>query len=408
MTIFNFYIVLSSLTATSYFASFKSDSNLEPARPALAALLCVFAFIFWKLDQRNKFLIKNAEHALKHFESADQGDDVTKVFMHEEVETNAKQVKGWDHLLFWRTHLSYSDCFNLVFIIFFAIGLVGTVSSGVQWLRLLDVGFHSRAYHIVSSKQESDEIAFDIENGKQQIEASCVRSNNDCQDFSLKTGQWVDCYFNPNQHEGDVYSYDKKVPRYEASGLVCHVGQGRGRLFVVHTRTCVDVRQIDEPNAVLHKTEDPAMTPFIGKTYTSVTVKCTTVSDCANDFKYGDFLALAIPEENLAKELERAQEPNSGFEVVWHPSKRWVRKEMSDQERLRQFQEHLESYKKDTPKIPQIFDPNGIRLPDELKGYYREGDANRFCKDIPDRYFDDHGKEVLRDDTIEVEVHSIK
>lgn len=55
LTIFNFYIIVSSLVATSYFASFKSDSNLESARPALAALLCFIAFVFWKLDSATNF-----------------------------------------------------------------------------------------------------------------------------------------------------------------------------------------------------------------------------------------------------------------------------------------------------------------------------------------------------------------
>ena len=129
ITIFNFYIILSSLTATSYFASFKSDSSLPAARPLLAILLCVFAFIFWKLDQRNKLLIKNAERALKHFEETAKGEDVAKVFIQEEAETKKKKVKGRRALFFWNQHLSYSDCFNLVFLLFFLCGVIGLAYS---------------------------------------------------------------------------------------------------------------------------------------------------------------------------------------------------------------------------------------------------------------------------------------
>ncbi len=129
MTIFNFYIVVSSLVTTSYFASFKSDSNLESARPALAGLLCLIAFIFWKLDQRNKFLIKNSERALKYFEKLESVDAVAKVFTQEEVETQSKKLKGWRRVLVWRQHLSYSDCFNFVFSIFFLVGLSGVFIS---------------------------------------------------------------------------------------------------------------------------------------------------------------------------------------------------------------------------------------------------------------------------------------
>jgi hypothetical protein len=125
MTAFNFYVVLSSVTATTYIASFRADSNLQSARPALAGLLCIFAFIFWKLDQRNKFLIKNAERALKYFEQLDPAENIAKVFTQEEVETKLLRVKGWRRALFWQLQLSYSDCFNTVFLLFFLVGLVG-------------------------------------------------------------------------------------------------------------------------------------------------------------------------------------------------------------------------------------------------------------------------------------------
>jgi len=140
MTIFNFYVVLSSVTATSYFASFKADSNLESARWLLAVLLCFFAFIFWKLDQRNKALIKNAERALRWFEQAEQVDTVAKVFTQEELETKGKidESKGWRVLLFWRLHLSYSDCFNFVYVTFALVGfggLTSTCTSHLHWAR---------------------------------------------------------------------------------------------------------------------------------------------------------------------------------------------------------------------------------------------------------------------------------
>jgi len=121
LTVFNFYIVLSALTTTSYVASFKGGSDLEPVRVALAALLCFFAFVFWRLDQRTKRLIKVAERALKHFEKSDPVDDVAKVFSQEETETGQKRNR------FWRWPLSYSDCFGIVFLAFFVTGILGLV-----------------------------------------------------------------------------------------------------------------------------------------------------------------------------------------------------------------------------------------------------------------------------------------
>jgi hypothetical protein len=131
MAIFNFYIVISSVTTTTYFATFKTDSNLQSARWVLALLLCFFSFIFWKLDGRNKTLIKNAEAALRYFEQNEAGDVVTKVFTNEEAETDKKWecVQGWRWLCIWRWHLSYSHCFNSVFIIFALVGLGGLIAA---------------------------------------------------------------------------------------------------------------------------------------------------------------------------------------------------------------------------------------------------------------------------------------
>jgi hypothetical protein len=131
IAIFNFYIVLSSVTATTYVASFKADSNLQPARWMLALSLCFFAFIFWKLDGRNKLLIKNAETALRRFEQEESDDVVLKVFSNEELETEKvrRSSSGWRRLFFWRLHFSYSDCFNSVFGVFFSVGLIGLLQA---------------------------------------------------------------------------------------------------------------------------------------------------------------------------------------------------------------------------------------------------------------------------------------
>jgi hypothetical protein len=137
MTIFNFYIALSSLTATGYYASLKSDSHLESARTLFALLLCFFAFIFWKLDQRTKLLIKNAEHALKYFEELEPHPLHAKVFLCEETKTKAtrKATKGWQSLMLWRQPLSYSDCFNLVYSVFFLIGAWSLLSNHPWWVQ---------------------------------------------------------------------------------------------------------------------------------------------------------------------------------------------------------------------------------------------------------------------------------
>lgn len=123
ITTFNFYLLLSSLMSTTYFSSFKTDSNLQSARPFIAVLLICFSIVFWKLDKRNRYLIKNAEAALMVFEAGHETENPkTKLFT---LETNANQPPiNLRHPIksIVERDFSYSNCFNLVFLGFGAIG----------------------------------------------------------------------------------------------------------------------------------------------------------------------------------------------------------------------------------------------------------------------------------------------
>ncbi len=133
LTTFNFYIALSSLLAGGLAASFKADIQIPLVGVVLGLLLAMFSFVFWKLDQRNRALIKGAEEVLKFFESqARYGDDggkphLVKRFLREEFDTKEqKKNKSW---CFWRNHYSYTDCFLAVFAAFATIGVAGAIYS---------------------------------------------------------------------------------------------------------------------------------------------------------------------------------------------------------------------------------------------------------------------------------------
>lgn len=132
LTTFNFYVVLSSVIATSLFTILPS-SQASRVGWLLGLLLIFFSFVFWKLDSRNKGLIKGAEAAIKYFErNSDLKDDggephVAKIFLREEFMTSKRRRKK--SIFFWRNYLSYSNCFNIIFIGFGLAGLAGVVLS---------------------------------------------------------------------------------------------------------------------------------------------------------------------------------------------------------------------------------------------------------------------------------------
>jgi hypothetical protein len=117
-------------------ASFKTDINIPYLGVPFGFLLVLFSLVFWKLDQRNRDLIKGAEEALKFFESKVNREDevgvphVAKRFMREAFDTqHKKEQRSW---AFWRNHYSYSECFRAVLILFGAVGFVGAICSGLR------------------------------------------------------------------------------------------------------------------------------------------------------------------------------------------------------------------------------------------------------------------------------------
>jgi hypothetical protein len=133
LTTFNFYIAIASLLSTGLAASFKFDVDIPLVGVVLGLFLVFFSFIFWKLDQRNRALIKGAERTLMHFEGrsglpdVDGMPHVAKRFTFEHAETQAKRARrSWRC---WRSEYSYYECFKAVFGAFAIVGLAGALLS---------------------------------------------------------------------------------------------------------------------------------------------------------------------------------------------------------------------------------------------------------------------------------------
>ena len=107
---FNFYIVISTAIATGYMVTL-GVSSISVLAILLGFTISLLSFIFWKLDVRNKQLIKNAEEALKYLEaqiytSGDENEsNVLKIFTYEEEQTNRMKMNKsvWP----WKNHYSY-------------------------------------------------------------------------------------------------------------------------------------------------------------------------------------------------------------------------------------------------------------------------------------------------------------
>ncbi|MCK4369162.1 MAG: hypothetical protein KAV68_05840 [Dehalococcoidales bacterium] len=130
LTTFNFYILISTLIATGFLIVIKDMPILALL---LSVVLILLSFVFWKLDARNKQLIRIAEAGLKYLESKDEIADKTRephilnIFSYEEAQT--KELRSKKTKWIWNKVFTYSTCFNIVFIVFAVLGLFGVIFS---------------------------------------------------------------------------------------------------------------------------------------------------------------------------------------------------------------------------------------------------------------------------------------
>lgn len=134
MLLFNFFVVFATILSTGLVSTFKLTSDAHPIGAILGLLLVCISFIFWKLDERNKFLTKHGERALKYLESqsnvCSKGDEPPPIQLFISEEWRTKQLratqKSWPP---WKRQISHSQSLNFLFSLYGVIGLVGAVVS---------------------------------------------------------------------------------------------------------------------------------------------------------------------------------------------------------------------------------------------------------------------------------------
>ena len=142
---FHFYLIISTLLFGAYGTLYKNASN--------SLIICFFpslitftSFVFWKLDQRTRGMIKYSEKALKMIDEKLSQDlneiiriDVLNIFKYEDVQTLRNNKDSNSFLC--KTY-SYATCFNMIFLVFGCFGFLITLYH-------LTSLFHSITYIII-------------------------------------------------------------------------------------------------------------------------------------------------------------------------------------------------------------------------------------------------------------------
>jgi hypothetical protein len=136
MAVFNFFVLIAALLTAGLAGSLNRDDGCRFVSFALALSLIVTSFVFWRLDQRVRCLIKRAEGALKMLEKHRTNEvtntsDHLDLFSAEEAATDEskRQLREKHPFCYWAWPITYNKCFRFVYIVFGVIGILGIIMS---------------------------------------------------------------------------------------------------------------------------------------------------------------------------------------------------------------------------------------------------------------------------------------
>lgn len=138
MALFKFFVVFATIMTTGLVSTFQPTFSAHLIGVILGLLLVCISILFWKFDERNKFLTKHGEQALKYLESQfnvfskDDEPHPIQLFTSEEWRTKKlrETQKRWK---LWKRQMSHSESLNLLFFLYGVIGLVGAVVSVILY-----------------------------------------------------------------------------------------------------------------------------------------------------------------------------------------------------------------------------------------------------------------------------------
>lgn len=128
MKLFNFFLILSGLIL----GAFPAVRRMAPGMKIVAllpVLLAVTAFIFWRLEERTRALVKNGEEALKFLDEQwsvsavlpDTTPHYLRLIERDDYHTKLLKERWWANRL---VPISYSNNFRIVYLAMAGVGLI--------------------------------------------------------------------------------------------------------------------------------------------------------------------------------------------------------------------------------------------------------------------------------------------
>lgn len=135
MKLFNFFLILSGLIL----GAFPAVRGAVPGAKAVALLpllLVLTAFIFWRLEERTRGLVKNGENALRFLDEQwpleslpDKTPHHVRLFARDDYHMEMVKKRWWAKRL---VPISYADSFRIAYLMIGGVGLVLAAWVGLR------------------------------------------------------------------------------------------------------------------------------------------------------------------------------------------------------------------------------------------------------------------------------------
>lgn len=120
---FQFYVTLSTALIGGFLLLLRYDKG-HKWMSILGLVLAFLSFVFWKLDERTRQLVKRSEEALKFLDEQYELPDIDgaphplRLFSRDDYFTDNAKV-----FPLWSGQFSYTRCFRWVFTVFACLGV---------------------------------------------------------------------------------------------------------------------------------------------------------------------------------------------------------------------------------------------------------------------------------------------
>lgn len=128
MTLFNYFLFIMAALGAGLGATLQASNKLAYMGVFLSFFVIIVSIVFWKLDQRTSFLIKQSESVLIELEVR-SGDGIG-IFSNEET----KLLEGNSNKFFFNKIITYGKIFRFTFFITGTVGVMGVVMSVLKML----------------------------------------------------------------------------------------------------------------------------------------------------------------------------------------------------------------------------------------------------------------------------------